>query len=1060
MPQRSMFNEATRVQMPALVHLTRIGYQYYGKIHDTDAGTVHDPDTNILIKEFCKKFDELNPTHEGEGPALLRQIRQELDNDDLGESFYKRLRAVSPVKLIDYDHPEKNSYYCTAEFTCRRDEDEFRPDITLFINGLPLVFIEVKKPNNVGGMVAEAERMNRQRFPNKKFRRFINITQLMIFSNNMEYDAMGGIVPLQGVFYCTAAKKYAPFNCFREENPLNHPVAPYNAEYSYLPIVPETEKRILEDFNNQVIHTAPEYQTNLKENTPTNRVLTSMCSPVRLLFILKYAIAYFHKTKEKADGTIERIDQKHIMRYQQMFAALKVREKIAEGITSGVIWHTQGSGKTALAYHLNYVLTDYFASVNKVAKFYFIVDRLDLLKQAKEEFEARGLVVKTANSRDELMAQFRENQSQEGNTGQNEITVVNIQRFKEDKEKVNLPPYATNLQRILIIDEAHRGYKPEGSFLMNLVNADRNAIKLALTGTPLLKEERESWRVFGNYIHTYYYDKSVQDGYTLKIIREDIETSYREKLEQIYHSLETLVQKKEIKKSQIIEHDNYIDELLRYIINDLNKFRIIRGDDSLGGMIICETSEQARKLYAHFDGIQQELNRTASSPSRFRAGLILYDSDDKEIRGQIIDDFKINNTIDILIVYNMLLTGFDAPRLKRLYFGRKLGDHNLLQAITRVNRPYGRDIRYGYVIDFADIKKNFEETNAAYLAELNKFNDPNEVGEGNEVSIVAQVLEDKDALHDRMREARQILFNYNLENAEEFNSEISSIDDKKTLQELRKALIEVRDCINMVKTFGDEELVQSFASYQIDHIKDFISDVQLRIHSINQREAIERGDEISGMLNEAMQDIEFNFSKIGEEELKIISGGEELRAKMQTVIRKFSENVDMEDPEYMTLKEAFLERMKERGFTPASMDEYDQHSRFFDEILVKLSDLQRKNNSLLRHYNQDAKFVRVHKRIREENARRKSWGGNPIISSYDESIVSALMKIKSRVDQKVYDKNDILKKDAYFSQTVMTEIMAQMNEMNLKADRDERVFIQTRISKQYLDQYNETYMVS
>ena len=253
MPQRSMFNEATRVQMPALVHLTRIGYQYYGKIHDTDAGTVYDPDTNILIKEFCKKFDELNPTHEGEGPALLRQIRQELDNDDLGESFYKRLRAVSPVKLIDYDHPEKNSYYCTAEFTCRRDEDEFRPDITLFINGLPLVFIEVKKPNNVGGMVAEAERMNRQRFPNKKFRRFINITQLMIFSNNMEYDAMGGIVPLQGVFYCTAAKKYAPFNCFREENPLNHPVAPYNAEYSYLPIVPETEKRILEDFNNQVM---------------------------------------------------------------------------------------------------------------------------------------------------------------------------------------------------------------------------------------------------------------------------------------------------------------------------------------------------------------------------------------------------------------------------------------------------------------------------------------------------------------------------------------------------------------------------------------------------------------------------------------------------------------------------------------------------------------------------------------------------------------------------------------------------------------------------------------
>ncbi|QUC66117.1 type I restriction endonuclease [Aristaeella hokkaidonensis] len=1056
----SQYNEATRVQMPAMVHLTRLGYRYFGKIYEDMAGVVYDPDTNILINEFCNKFDELNPEHSGEGLSVLRQIRQELDNDDIGESFYKRLHSVSPVKLIDFEHLEKNSFCFTGEFTCRRDEDEFRPDITLFINGLPLVFIEVKKPNNIGGMVAEAERMNRQRFPNKKFRRFINITQLMIFSNNMEYDAMGGIVPLQGVFYCTASKKYAPFNCFREENPLNHPVAPYHNDYPYLPIDPIVEKKILEEFNCQVIHTASEYQTNLNINTPTNRALTSMCSPKRLLFILKYAFAYYHKTREKEDGTIERIDQKHIMRYQQMFAALKVREKISQGVTSGVIWHTQGSGKTALSYHLNYVLTDYYASTKKVAKFYFIVDRLDLLKQAREEFEARGLIVKTANSRDELMNQFRENQSLEGNTGANEITVVNIQRFKEDNEKITLPPYATNLQRILIIDEAHRGYRPEGSFLMNLVNADRNAVKLALTGTPLLKEERESWRVFGTYIHTYYYDKSVQDGYTLKIIREDIETSYREKLEQIYHSLETLVQKKEIKKAQIIEHDNYIDELLRYVITDLNKFRTIRGDNSLGGMIICETSEQARKLFAHFDGIQMELNQDASNPSHLKAGLILYDSDDKEIRGQIIDDFKINNTIDILIVFNMLLTGFDAPRLKRLYFGRKLKDHNLLQAITRVNRPYGKDMRYGYIIDFADIKQNFEETNAAYLAELNKYNDPNEVGHGNEISIVTQVLEDRNALKNRIQEARQILFDYSLDNAEVFNTEISTIEDKQKLLDLRKALVEVRDCFNMIRTFGDKELIDSFSGYQIENIKDYISNVQLRIKSVNQREAIERGDEIAGMLNEAMQDIEFNFSKIGEEELRIVAGGEELQNKFQAVTRKFAENVDPEDPVFITLKEAYLERFKEHGFQPANIDEYNDYSRFFDEVLRKLEDIQTKNNALMRRYNHDAKFVRVHKRIREENARRQVERTKPIVSLYDESIVQALMKIKNSVDQKVYDRNDILKKDAYFEQTVMTEIKSQMDQMGMASSREDRTFIQGRITKQYLNQYNETYLVS
>lgn len=132
----------------------------------------------------------MNPGHEGDAEQVLRDIRIELDNDDLGRSFYKRLTSVSHIKLIDFENIYNNTFHYTAEFTCKRDQDEFRPDITLFVNGLLLTFIEVKKPNNKGGMVAESTRMNNQRFPNKKFRRFINITQLMIFSNNMEYDAL------------------------------------------------------------------------------------------------------------------------------------------------------------------------------------------------------------------------------------------------------------------------------------------------------------------------------------------------------------------------------------------------------------------------------------------------------------------------------------------------------------------------------------------------------------------------------------------------------------------------------------------------------------------------------------------------------------------------------------------------------------------------------------------------------------------------------------------------------------------------------------------------------
>ena len=595
----SKFNEATRVQMPAMVHLTRLGYGYIGKISEDMAGSIYDPDTNILIDVFKRQFELLNPSAKGEFTQTLRSIRQELANDDLGKSFYKRLTTVSPVRLIDFDNPQNNSFHFTAEFTCKNGQDEFRPDITMFVNGLPLCFVEVKKPNNHGGMVAESKRMNLERFPNRKFRRFINITQLMIFSNNMEYDTMGGIVPIQGAFYCTAARESTPFNCFREENPSNLPIAPFIKEYPYGSIKQDEEKRILSDFNCQVIHHTPEYQTNLDVNTPTNRILTSMCSPERLLFLIKYGIAYVKMEKE-VDGKIESTDQKHIMRYQQMFASLAIREQLKEGATSGVVWHTQGSGKTALSYHLTYVLSDYYAKHNMVAKFYFIVDRIDLLEQATQEFEARGLVVSTANTRAELMAQFRNNHAQEGASGQPEITVVNIQRFAEDKEKVSLPAYATNLQRIFIMDEAHRGYKPGGCFLANLFDADPNSIKIALTGTPLLKSDCASSVVFQRYFHTYYYDRSIADGYTLKIIREDIETSYKERLSEVYDKLETLVQKKDIKRSQIIEHESYVSELANYIADDLRQFRNIQGDETLGGMVICETSEQARKLYEAF----------------------------------------------------------------------------------------------------------------------------------------------------------------------------------------------------------------------------------------------------------------------------------------------------------------------------------------------------------------------------------------------------------------------------------------------------------------------------
>ena len=1073
------FSEATRVQMPAMVHLTRIGYTYFGKLSEDKNGTVYDGDTNILLQVFEQQFKNLNPGHEGEFLQVLKDIRKELNDDDLGRGFYNRLKAVSPVKLIDFDNIGNNTFHFTAEFTCKNGQDEFRPDITLFVNGLPLCFVEVKKPNNHGGMLAESARMNKERFPNKKFRRFINITQLMIFSNNMEYDALGGIVPIQGAFYCTGARSYAPFNCFREDNLSGQKIAPFHRDYPYKEIDKTVEKQILSDYNCQVIHTSPEYQTNLGFNTPTNRILTSMCSPERLLFIIRYGIAYV-KMEREVDGNIEFTDQKHIMRYQQLFASLAIRQKLAEGVKSGVVWHTQGSGKTALSYYLTYILNDFYSKQNKVAKFYFIVDRLDLLEQATQEFEARGLVVSTANSRTELMAQFRSNQAQQGVSGQAEITVVNIQRFAEDKEKVRINDYATNLQRIFILDEAHRGYKPGGCFLANLFDADTDAVKIALTGTPLLKEERASCKVFGNYLHTYYYDKSIADGYTLKIIREDIETSYKERLSDVYDKLETLVQKKDIRKSEIIEHPSYVNELARYIMMDLKEFRKIQGDDTLGGMVICETSEQARRLY---DVFQEEWQKYQPKPikiklsdgsyvvgepevdynSKYRplkAGIILHDTDDKETRKQIVKDFKKNMTVDILIVFNMLLTGFDAPRLKRLYFGRKLKDHNLLQAITRVNRPYP-GMRYGFVIDFADIKRNFQETNEAYLQELNRFNDVDEIGEEAVTDTFTQVIEDKGEILKRMKKVRQTLFDYSYDNAEEFSSEISTEEDKAVLLDLKQALEAAKNMTNIVRTFGDEEMKEQFAKLEITKLPQLLSEVQRRIGIINQKEAFSIGDETKMLINEAMMDIEFTFSKIGQEELRIVGGKEAIMERWQRTITSFTQNFDQDDPEFISLRDAFMERFKEHGFVIDSIAKFNEETQALDEIIGRLQDLQKRNNILLKKYKGDEKFARVHKRIREVNKQREDKGQKPMFSFLDEEIAAILNIIKEDVDAKVYDRNDILKKDAYFGRTVMALINGCLFHFpQIKPEMEDYKFIQTRISQQYINQYNATYGIA
>src|SRR5690606_38390702 len=216
--------------------------------------------------------------------------------------------------------------------------------------------------------------------------------------------------------------------------------------------------------------------------------------------------------------------------YPQLYATKAISKKLDDGINKGIIWHTQGSGKTALAYYNVKYLTDYYQKKNIIPKFYFIVDRIDLANQASNEFSNRGLKVNKVNSRLEFLNDIKKVGAIHNNSGESEITVINIQKFTEEAiVKVDLD-YDINIQRIYFLDEAHRSYNPKGNYLANLVNSDKSAVKIALTGTPLLRDvvkKFDSKALFGDYIHKYYYNQSIADGYTLRLIREEIDTTYK-----------------------------------------------------------------------------------------------------------------------------------------------------------------------------------------------------------------------------------------------------------------------------------------------------------------------------------------------------------------------------------------------------------------------------------------------------------------------------------------------------------------------------------------------------
>ncbi len=716
-----------------------------------------------------------------------------------------------------------------------------------------------------------------------------------------------------------------------------------------------------------------------------------------------------------------------------MFASLNVLKELQKHYETnpkdplkGIIWHTQGSGKTALTYHLTKLIRDFFSqsNLNKKTKFYFIVDRLDLLEQAKNEFSKRGLCVHEAENKEDLSQKLKSSSVFENPQGNDEIIVVNIQKFKAPNEekspnedpsnsapkeiisKTDLQESIQNshdLQRVFIIDEAHRSYDPKGCFYANLIECDKTAIKIALTGTPLLEDnaqDKATKKTFGNYLHTYSYTESIKDRHTLTLQLEIIEKSYKEKLQEIYRLLQESITIKdiEVKKETIFNDEKYIKVMLSYIIRDLLKFRQLNdNNEQLKAMVVCFSSKQARLANLLFNEVQEEVlqkNPNLRILNKLKSSLILHD--EQEVKEKIYS-FKHEDT-DITFVFNMLLTGFDLPNLKRLYIHRELKDHNLLQALARVNRPYN-NMSFGYLIDFVGIQENFDKTTDDYLKELNRFNQ----NDSNSDSNIKDIFADRENLEQDIKNAYNDLFDYPIDDIEDMTSAIVKMSGINELQKVSHAIKTLKERYNLIRTSNDEKILSLKEKINIEKINKISSTLHKKAKQLHALKNINEPKNPNDLiiLEDLIALLDF---KIAYKESKEIS------AKQKQAKEILEKIPDQKDKEIQKIYKEFSKLLQ----TPATSQNFDGISHSYSAIISQLKQHNQQTTHLLKKYDNDLSYAITHKRLQkrlmEENI------SDPV------GIFTLLSALKSAIDDRISKRQEILNEEDYLKNAIKVEL--------------------------------------
>ncbi len=707
------FDEASASQIPALLELANLGYKYIPRAEIT---AMRENTSQYILRDIA--FEALRRINSDSiSDKSIRDAIFEAENSiQMGDGAYRASeeiyslliagrsvselvngRRVSPqLRFIDFASPENNTFHVCAEFELAEGHER-RPDIVLFVNGFPFAVIENKKESvKVDDAVAQMVR-NQGRHETPKFFLF---PQILIATNVRELKYGTMLTPAR--FYAHWKEKDADAETSDAEV----------AAVINQPVDPAVVSQVANDLIRQNFT-----QTAERTVTEQDRGIYSLLRPERLLDLIRNFILY--------DSNI-----KKIARYPQYFAIKKALRRLKtcdeQGRRQGgLIWHTQGTGKSLTMVMLVKCLID--DPDIELPRVVVVTDRRDLDKQISDTFAACNIKkeVKRTRSARELLRLIREKD-------QRVITSL-IHKFEASSAMRDFVDDDPNV--FILIDEAHRSQAGKANIELNLFLP--RACQIGFTGTPLMKREKTSEQKFGGMIDAYTISEAEQDGVVLPLIYQPRFVEQRVQralLDQFYDQITrdlTEQQKQDLQQkfnsSQIIEETSQRIETIALDI--LNHYRQFLGT-GLKAQVVAPSKYAAVMFQKAFDlqeqvSVEVIISDTADKEEddklpEHKKIVAAWLGEEKHRHGtsletrekNLIRDFKENpEGVRILIVVDKLLTGFDAPRNTFLYLAKQLRDHNLLQAIARVNRLFdgdeGREAKVnGFVIDYSKNAQN------------------------------------------------------------------------------------------------------------------------------------------------------------------------------------------------------------------------------------------------------------------------------------------------------------------------------------------------------------------